>query len=87
MIKKEVFSIKVYSVVKRIPAGGTLTYKEVAERAGKPRAYRAVGTILGKNYDPAIPCHRVVRTDGIAGGYNRGEETKLHLLNKERLVE
>ena len=75
---------KVYSVVKRIPAGKTLTYKEVAERAGSPGAWRAVGNILGRNYNPSIPCHRVVCADGTAGGYNRGAETKKKLLAEER---
>jgi methylated-DNA-[protein]-cysteine S-methyltransferase len=81
------FENAVYAVVRRIPRGKTYTYKEVAKRAGRPRAYRAVGNILNKNYNPAIPCHRVVRSDGSAGGYNRGGEEKRHLLEKERLVE
>jgi O-6-methylguanine DNA methyltransferase len=78
------FSEKVYDVVRRIPRGTTLTYREVAERAGSPRAYRAVGNILNKNYDPAIPCHRVVRSDGTLGGYNRGTEEKQRRLKEER---
>ncbi len=57
------FSEKVLNIVRKIPRGETLTYKEVAIRADKPRAYRAVGDILSKNYDPKIPCHRVIRTD------------------------
>lgn len=77
------FSKKVFEVVKKIPEGGTLSYKEVARRAGRPRAFRAVGKILNKNYDPAIPCHRVVRSDGRTGGYNRGAERKKELLEKE----
>lgn len=56
-------SEKVYRVVRKIPKGKVLTYKEVARRAGRPNAYRAVGNILNKNYDPEIPCHRVVRSD------------------------
>lgn len=74
---------KVFAVVKRIPCGRTLTYKQVAEAIGKPMAYRAVGNVLRANYDPAIPCHRVVRSDGKAGGYNRGAELKKKLLKKE----
>lgn len=77
------FSKKVYAVVKRIPKGKVLTYKEVARRAGKPKAYRAVGNILNKNYDPKIPCHRVIRSDGRAGGYNRGTVNKIKILRKE----
>ncbi|MFA5842022.1 MAG: MGMT family protein [Candidatus Paceibacterota bacterium] len=77
------FKEKVYSIVAKIPRGETLTYKEVAQKAGKPGAYRAVGNILNKNYDPKIPCHRVVRSDGKIGDYNRGMKLKLELLKKE----
>lgn len=77
------FKDAVYAVVSRIPKGKVLTYKEVAALAGSPRAYRAVGNILNKNYDPQIPCHRVVRSDGTSGGYNRGSEMKLKKLLKE----
>ena len=78
------FQQAVYDVVRAIPSGSTLTYAQVAERIGKPRAVRAVGNALNKNYDPAIPCHRVVRSDGTAGGYNRGEAKKLEKLEEER---
>jgi len=74
---------QVFEIVKKIPKGKTLTYKQVAEKAGSPRAYRAVGNILNKNYDPKIPCHRVIRSDGRLGGYNRGAEKKKELLEKE----
>ncbi len=78
------FSKKVYAVVAKIPKGKTLTYGEVAKRAGAPNAARAVGTALSKNFDPKIPCHRVVRKDGGMGGYNRGgSRKKLGLLQKE----
>jgi len=70
------FREQVYDIVISIPRGETMTYKEVAVAAGRPRAYRAVGNILNKNYDPAIPCHRVVRSDGSLGGYNRGAGRK-----------
>ncbi len=80
------FSEKVCAVVRRIPKGETLTYKEAARRAGNSRAYRAVGNILAKNYNPAIPCHRVVRSDGSSGGYNRGREKKKMLLKKEGAI-
>jgi O-6-methylguanine DNA methyltransferase len=77
------FAQKVYRIVKKIPKGKVLTYKEVASRAGKPKAYRAVGNILNKNYDPKIPCHRVIRSDGKIGGYNRGVVNKRKILKKE----
>ena len=60
-----------------------MTYKEVATKAGRPRAYRAVGNILNTNYDSKIPCHRVVRSDGTAGGWNRGTKKKAQLLKEE----
>lgn len=79
------FTQKVYEIVKNIPTGQTLTYKQVANLAGSPKAYRAVGNILNKNYDPLVPCHRVIRTNGTPGGYNRGPEAKKLLLEQEKL--
>lgn len=77
------FRDQVFAVVTKIPKGRTLTYAQVAAAAGSPRAYRAVGNILHTNYDPAIPCHRVVRADGTPGGYNRGAALKLRRLKQE----
>ena len=77
------FQEKVLEVVRKIPRGDTLTYKEVAKRAGDERACRAVGNILNKNYDPRTPCHRVIRSDGTPGGYNRGTKAKKLRLLKE----
>ncbi len=77
------FKEKVFQVVKNIPSGKTLSYLAVARRAGNPKACRAVGNILNKNYNPLIPCHRVVRSDGTAGGYNRGARIKLMKLKIE----
>jgi len=80
------FSEKVNGVVANIPRGKTLTYTEVAKRAGNPRAYRAVGNILNKNHNPKIPCHRVVRSDGTIGDYNRGRKKKRELLLQEKAI-
>jgi len=77
------FKKRVYEVVKKIPKGKTLTYKEVARLAGSPFAWRAVGNILNKNRDPKVPCHRVIRSDGSIGGFKEGPERKLFLLRKE----
>ena len=77
------FSDKVYNIVSLIPEGKTLTYGEVALRAGRPGAARAVGNIMSRNFDPAIPCHRVVRADGNPGGYNRGADMKVEKLKIE----
>lgn len=61
-----------------------MTYSEVAERAGYPRAHRAVGSILRNNTDPTVPCHRIIRSDGTVGHYNRGgEKAKKRLLQDE----
>ena len=80
------FRERVMEMVRRIPKGEVLTYKEVAGRAGNPKAYRAVGNILNRNYDPKIPCHRVIRSDGSLGGYNRGSKKKKELLWKEKFT-
>lgn len=77
------FAECVYDIVRKIPKGKTLTYKEVATLAGNARACRAVGNILNKNFDPDIPCHRVVRSDGSVGGYNRGTQKKMERLKEE----
>lgn len=77
------FTKKVLNVVSEIPRGKILTYKQVAKMAGSPKAFRAVGNILNKNYDPKIPCHRVIRSDGKAGGYNRGEKVKIEKIKEE----
>lgn len=66
------FTEKVLDIVGKIPKGTTLTYKEVAKRAGNPNACRAVGSIMAKNFRRDIPCHRVIRSDGKVGEYNRG---------------
>jgi len=78
------FKDKVYKVVKNIPKGETLSYKDVAEKAGSPRAWRSVGSILKENYNPNIPCHRVIRSSGEVGGFNRGTQRKKQLLEKEK---
>ncbi len=80
---RETFADRVRKIVAEIPKGETLSYGEVARRAGNVRAARAVGNILKKNFDPAIPCHRVIRSDGKTGNYNRGAERKRELLKRE----
>jgi len=80
------FKERVFEAVRNIPRGKTATYKQIAVLAGSPKAYRAVGNILNKNYDKNIPCHRVVRSDGKPGGYNRGAMNKIALLKKEKAI-
>ena len=78
------FKEKVFAVVKKIPRGKTLTYKIVAQKVGEPKAARAVGSVLKTNFNKAIPCHRVIRSDGQMGGYNRGGiRAKRAILKKE----
>lgn len=78
------FAQAIYDVVRRIPKGQTMTYKQVARAAGRPKAYRAVGNILNKNYNPGIPCHRVIRSNGTTGGYNHGADLKTRRLKAEK---
>ncbi len=66
------FTDKVRAVVAKIPKGKSMTYKEVATKAGNPKAARAVGAIMRSNYNRDIPCHRVIKSDGSLGSYNRG---------------
>ncbi len=80
------FKERVFRIVAKIPRGEILSYKQVAKEAGSPRAYRAVGNILNKNKNPKIPCHRVIRSDGKIGGYNRGTKVKKYLLQEENAV-
>ncbi len=81
------FTDTVRAIVKKIPAGKTMTYKEVAIAAGKPRAARVVANVMAKNYDEDIPCHRVIRSDGGLGGYNRGgTERKRAILVSEGII-
>jgi len=77
------FAQKVYAIVAKIPRGKTMTYGEVAKRAGRPNAARAVGTIMSKNRDPRVPCHRVIRNDGGMGGYAFGGPSKKRALLKK----
>lgn len=77
------FRERVFAVVKKIPRGKTLSYAAVARQAGSPRAYRAVGSILKKNFDSTIPCHRVIKSDGTLGEYNCGVSEKIRKLRAE----
>lgn len=80
------FTKKVYRIVARIPIGEVRTYKWVAKKAGRPRAYRAVGQVLKNNPCPfIIPCHRVVKSNNSLGGYAYGGTAfKKKLLSLEK---
>lgn len=78
------FQRKVLNLVKKIPEGKVTTYKKLAEALGNPNSQRAVGNALAKNPEPVkIPCHRVVKSNGKIGGYARGKEEKIKLLENE----
>jgi O-6-methylguanine DNA methyltransferase len=72
MKKRNLFTERVINIVSSIKKGKTMTYKEVATRAGSPGAARVVGSIMKANFRPGVPCHRVIRSDGVIGEYNRG---------------
>jgi methylated-DNA-[protein]-cysteine S-methyltransferase len=81
------FSRAVLEVCRKIPAGQTVTYSELAKMAGKPKAVRAVATAVANNPLPLIiPCHRIIRTDGGLGGFSApgGIKTKKRLLDLEK---
>ncbi|MDD5132301.1 MAG: MGMT family protein [bacterium] len=79
------FEKKVYAACKTIPYGETRTYAWLAKKIGHPRACRAVGKALHKNpFAPAVPCHRVICSDGSAGGFAGGVSNKKRLLAAEK---
>jgi len=82
------FRRKVYEIVKKITKGKFLTYKNVAELANYPRAWRAVGNVLNKSasWRTKIPCHRVIKSNGEIGGYKGGMKKKIYLLKKEGII-
>jgi AraC family transcriptional regulator of adaptative response/methylated-DNA-[protein]-cysteine methyltransferase len=83
-IQGTAFQEKVWRVLRGIPVGTTMNYKEVATAMGKPSAHRAVANACGANpLALLIPCHRVVRADGGTGGYRWGLERKQVLLETE----
>ncbi len=80
------FREKVFQKVKKISKGKISTYKEVAQAIGYPRAFRAVGGALNKNINPVVPCHRVIKSDGVLGGYRSGSGKKARLLQTEGVI-
>jgi O-6-methylguanine DNA methyltransferase len=79
------FKHRVLAAVRRIPPGHVATYGDIAELAGSPRAWRAVGTIMRDTRDPATPCHRVIAAGGGLGGYGGNLQLKRELLRAEGL--
>lgn len=82
---KKGFAEKVSQAVSEIPYGQTATYKQIAEKCSKPKAARAVGASVGSNRIMiAIPCHRVVGSNGSLTGYAYGIKVKKYLLDLEK---
>jgi len=80
------FERMVYFTVQSVSYGTIWSYRDVAARIGNPRAYRAVGNALGRNPVPVIiPCHRIVCSNGSAGGFSAGGEWKTKLLQMEKI--
>lgn len=78
------FQNEVWNAIRQIPHGEVRSYKWIAEKIGKPKAVRAVGSAVGANaVSIFIPCHRVIRSDGSLGGYGGGIERKRQLLALE----
>jgi AraC family transcriptional regulator of adaptative response/methylated-DNA-[protein]-cysteine methyltransferase len=83
-VRGTAFQQRVWQALREIPAGSTATYTEIAARIGAPNGARAVAQACGANpLAVAIPCHRVVSTDGSLSGYRWGVERKRNLLQKE----
>ena len=78
------FQVRVWEALREVPRGTTLSYSELADRVGSPRAVRAVGSACGANpVALVVPCHRIVRRDGSLGGYRWGLDVKRALLHAE----
>jgi methylated-DNA-[protein]-cysteine S-methyltransferase len=77
------FRIRVLAVVRRVPRGRVSTYGDVAALAGRPRAWRAVGTIMRECRDPSVPCHRVIAAGGALGGFGGSLQLKRERLRAE----
>ncbi len=83
-VRGTAFQHRVWQALREIPIGTTATYSEIAEKIGMPKAVRAVATACAANkIAVAIPCHRVVRTDGSLSGYRWSVERKRQLIDRE----
>ncbi len=77
------FRSRVLAAVRRIPRGRVATYGDIAELAGAPRAWRAVGTVMRECRDPGVPCHRVIGAGGALGGFGSAPHVKRALLRQD----
>ncbi len=84
-VKGTEFQLKVWAELRKIPFGTTVSYQEVAERIGEPKAVRAVATAIAQNpVAMLIPCHRVIHSDGTLGEYHWGRDLKRRLIEWEK---
>ncbi len=80
------FQTKIWDALKTVSYGTTVSYKELAGRAGYPKAYRAAGNAVNRNPIAVIlPCHRIIASDGTIGGFAPGPETKIKLMRLENI--
>lgn len=85
-IQGTAFQKRVWEAMRKVPAGSTASYADLARAIGKPTAMRAVAQACGvNNIAVIIPCHRIIRTDGALSGYRWGVERKKELLKREEL--
>jgi AraC family transcriptional regulator of adaptative response/methylated-DNA-[protein]-cysteine methyltransferase len=83
-VRGTAFQQRVWQALRKIPAGSTVSYADIAKRIGSPSSVRAVARACAANpLAVAIPCHRVLRTDGALSGYRWGVERKRALLERE----
>jgi AraC family transcriptional regulator of adaptative response/methylated-DNA-[protein]-cysteine methyltransferase len=83
-VRATAFQERVWKELRKIPRGETRTYAQIAEKIGRPKAFRAVGAAIGSNpLALIVPCHRVVGSDGKLAGYHWGVERKKRLLAAE----
>ena len=83
-VRGTAFQQRVWQALQEIPVGATVSYADIARRIGSPKAVRAVAQACASNgLAVAIPCHRVVRTDGAVSGYRWGVQRKRALLERE----
>ena len=80
------FARRVLAAVRRIPRGRVSTYGDVAAMAGRPRAHRAVGTLMARLADPGVPAHRVIAAGGRLGGFGGHPDLKAQRLRAEGLI-
>ena len=74
-----------FTLFNEVPRGKAVSYKQLAELSGFPKAIRAVGSVMAKNPFPiVIPCHRIIKSDGSPGNYGPGKKLKEHFLKLEK---